>query len=125
MFFIKANEKTIDLFCDVLRESQEDLARNIRVWNRIMRRCGDTVDSLGASPDIDAFNERQKLLRKLVEQASDNFKEKLRPDDLKLWEELPLETRGLADPDEKGEEKSGRLISTDAAIWQKQKKIDE
>ncbi len=99
LFTVKMSQRTVDLFCEVILQSQEDLARDIRIWNGIMRKLyEETVDSLGVSPDIDMFNERQELLKKLAEHASDDFKQKLQPDDLKLWEELSLEARGLVRP---------------------------
>ncbi len=97
MFFtVKMSQRTVDFFCEILHQSQKKLARDIRMWNGIMRKgFEEGADALGVSSDVETFNERQKLLQKLVEQASDDFKKSLRPDDLKLWEELPLETRGL------------------------------
>ena len=87
-----------------------------------MRKCyGDIVDSPEAKHEIDIFNERQKLLRKLVEKLSDDFKKRLLPDDLKFWEELPLKTRGFAEPDEGMDKKDGRVIVIDAKIWQRKK----
>jgi len=121
-FQIKLSQAEIDIICDALRHIQEEAARNIRVWNRVMFACfGEKNDSPEAAQSINIFNERQKLLKKLVEAASNDFRKRLQLDDLKLWEELSLKKRGLAldEDEEKNEEEAGRLIVTDAAIWHK------